>query len=202
MSFHALDREFDEVVIIDLLSPLERSAWRISEDLSAFFASKELPSFQLSCFEKNHVSQALAWCISRAATHSSILHIVAHGNQSGIGLKHRNELLTWDELRLPLQTLNHKMSGHLILNLTSCEGFNGTAIQDLQDLNEPFFGIIGPLAKIEFNVAKRVNEAFYQGLLNGEDIPMIVETIDTAEGGNVIWCRSSQYRPTPSSLSL
>ena len=67
MSFRALNREFDEVVIIDLLPPLERTQWRISEDLRDWLAVRGVDQVQVRCFTKRHVFDALDWTFTVSA---------------------------------------------------------------------------------------------------------------------------------------
>jgi len=193
MSFRALSREFDEVIIIDLLPANERRDWRLSEDLRDWLADQGVEQFHLSCYTKDHVFQALEWAITRAATTSFILHFTAHGNVSGIGLKATNELITWDELRSPLKRLNSTFGGDLLVNMTACQGFNAVDIQKLEDPDEPFYGLIGPTCSPAPELARRMSQAFYRGLLDGTDIPKIIQDINASEGVNVIWSRTHQH---------
>jgi len=199
MSFRILQREFDEVIIIDLLPANERRDWHLSEDLRDWLADQGIEQFQLSCYSKKHVFEALEWSITRAASASFVLHFTAHGNPSGIGLKATNELITWEELRSPLQRLNSAFGGDLLVNMTACQGFKATDIQKLEDPADPFYGLIGPTCSPSPELARRMSQAFYQGLLDGVDIPQVIQQINTSERGNVIWCRTHQHKR---SLSL
>lgn len=194
MSFRALQREFNEVIIIDLLPANERRDWHLSEDLRDWLADKGVEQFQLSCSTKEHVFQALDWSIARAAATSFVLHFTAHGNANGIGLKASNELITWNDLRSPLQRLNSAFGGDLLVNMTACQGFNATDIQNLVDPADPFYGLIGPTCSPSPELARRMSQAFYQGLLDGKDIPQVIQQINVSEGGNVIWCRTHQHK--------
>jgi len=194
MSFRALDIDFEEVIIIDLLSEAERRKFQISEDLRSDLAALGIPQFHLSCYNKDHVFQALNWSADRLRTANFVLHFTAHGNKDGIGLKATNEFIPWQELRGSLQNLNKKMEGNLIVNMMACKGISGVSIQSFEDPAEPFFGIIGPVKDIDIFRAKAIGKTFYEKMLNGIQIPTIVLGINNAEGETVLWCNSSQLR--------
>lgn len=202
MSFRALNREFDEVVIIDLLPPHERQQWHLSEDLRDWLAERGVNQVQVSCYTKRHVFDALDWSFNRLSHKNFILHFTAHGNTQGIGLKRTNEFISWDELRKPLQRLNQALDGDLIINMTACKGFHGTQIQSLEDANKPFFGLVGPTKDIAPEAARKASEQFYDGILDGGDIPKIVQDINAAAGDQIVWCRSSQFIRGTSNLSI
>ena len=199
MSFRALNRDIEEVVIIDLLPEKERNDWRISEDLRTHLAGLGVPQFQLSCYSKKHVFEALDWCLARLKKTNFVLHFSAHGNTDGIGLKATNEFIAWSELSGGLRKINHQMNGDLIVNMIACQGIYGVKIQDLQDPHEPFFGLVGPTIKIAVDVAKVVSNNFYEKMLAGSEIPIIVGDINQAQGSSVLWCQSSQLRRSKSS---
>jgi hypothetical protein len=202
MSFRALDAEFEEVVIIDILPEEERCKWRISEELRSDLASLGIPQFQLSCYYKKHVFDAFEWSAKRLERTNFILHFTAHGNKDGIGLKATSEFIRWDELRDPLKSLNHAMGGNLVLNMLACKGIYGASIQALEDPNDPFFGIIGPLKDIAVSQAKRVAKLFYQKMRDAVQIPKIIQEINQVEKDEVLWCHSSQFRRITSGQEL
>lgn len=194
MSFKALNREFDEVVIVDLLPKAERHSWHISEDLSKHLAKLGIPQNQLSCSSEKHVFQALDWCLDKLSSSSFILQFTAHGNNTGIAVNASKELITWEKLREPFQKLNRALQGELIVNMIACQGIEGVRIQTLEDPQDPFFGIVGPLVKIEIDDAKQVCNRFYEKLLEGIEIPYIVRDINASMKKRVIWCHSAQRR--------
>jgi len=202
MTFRALNTEFDEVVIIDLLPESERIRWRITEDLEKDLTSLRFPQYTISCASKKDVFDAFEWCVKHVKEKNFILQFTAHGNQSGIGLKATSEFIAWKELRPGLTQLNSAMSGNLILNMVACKGIYGTDIQLLEDPADPFFGIVGPLHNIEVAQAKRVSTAFYKEMVTATEIPSIVAGINKAEGSNVLWCISSQMRRQRSGQEL
>lgn len=202
MSFKALNREFEEVVIIDLLPETERQSWRISEELRQHLAELGIPQFQLSCYYKKHVFQALEWCLHRLKGSSFVLQFTAHGNSDGVGMKATSEFIRWDELRGPLQTINRDLDGDLVVNMIACQGIEGVRIQSLEDPQDPFFGIVGPMIKIEIEDAKTVCNRFYEKLRDGVEIPIIVHDINAEEHKDMLWCHSAQLRRRQSGASL
>ena len=192
MSFKALNREFEEVVIIDLLPEAERQSWRISEELRAHLASLGIPQFHLSCYSKKHVFEALDWCLNRLKESNFILQFTAHGNDKGIGLKATSEFVAWSELRKPLQNINKAIQGDLIVSMISCQGIEGAKIQTIEDPSDPFFGIVGPEIKIGVDEAKLVCKRFYDKLCDGIEIPYVVRDINVELNKKVLWCHSTQ----------
>lgn len=202
MSFKALNREFEEVVIIDLLPEVERQSWRISEELRQHLAQLGIPQMQLSCFYKKHVFQALDWCLVRLKGSSFVLQFTAHGNADGVGMKATNEFIRWDELREPFLKINRGLQGELIVNMIACQGIEGVSIQTLEDPQEPFFGIVGPQIKIEVDDAKTVCNLFYEKLRDGIEIPYIVRDINDYLKKDVLWCHAAQRRRRENGGSL
>jgi hypothetical protein len=194
MSFRALNTDFEEVVIIDILPEVERHQWAISEGLRSDLASLGVPQIQVSCYNKKHVFDAFKWSAKRLEKTNFILHFTAHGNETGIGLKATNEFISWQELCDPLKSLNQEMGGNLVLNMLACKGIYGASIQALEDPNDPFFGIIGPLKNIAVSQSKRVAKMFYEEMKNAVEIPNIIMKINQVEKDDVLWCHSSQLK--------
>ena len=130
---------------------------------------------------------------TRLSRKNFVLHFTAHGNTAGIAIKSTSEFISWAELRAPLQSVNNSLSGDLIINMTACKGFHGVHIQSLEDPEEPFFGLVGPIKDIAPEAARKAGEQFYAGLLEGDDIPNIICNINKAAGEQIVWCRSSQF---------
>jgi hypothetical protein len=194
MNFRALNTDFKEVIIIDLLPEEERRKYCVSEGLKSHLADLGIPQFQLSCSNKAGLFQALEWCANRIPTANFVLQFTAHGDKDGIWLNATNEFVPWQEFRNSLRDLNQKMKGNLVVNMLACKGIFGASIQNLDNPSDPFFGIIGPLEDIEFDQAKRVAKMFYEEMRNAKDIPKIVKKINDTEGTEVLWCHSSQLR--------
>jgi hypothetical protein len=202
MIFRALNTDFEEVIIIDLLPEEERREYCVSEGLKNHLADLGIPHFQLSCSNKVGLFEALEWCANRVATAKFVLQFTAHGDKDGIWLNATNEFVPWNEFGSSLQDLNQKMKGNLVVNMLACKGIFGASIQNLENPSDPFFGIIGPLDDIEFDQAKRVAKMFYEEMRNAMDIPDIVRKINDIEGMEVLWCHSSQLRRQPSGQEL
>jgi len=202
MSFRALNKDIEEVLIIDLLPEDERKAWQISDDVRIHLHSLGVPQLQMSCFYKKHVFQALDNCLARLKDANFILQFTAHGNTDGLGVKSTNEFIAWAELRDALQKINRGMNGDLIVNMIACQGIEGVKVQDLDNPEDPFFGIVGPLIKIDPSLAKTVCKRFYEKMLSAVEIPRIVADINTEQKQQVLWCHSAQLRRRKQNPSL
>ena len=81
-----------------------------------------------------------------------VLHLEAHGDKNGLGLRGPDanggmELLSWDELTEPLQRLNLETRCNLIVVVAACIGFAG--IQALvRGPRAPAIALVGPDALI------------------------------------------------------
>lgn len=181
-------------MIIDLLPETERQSWHISEDLRSRLAELGIPQFQLSCFYKRHVFQALDWCLSRLKESNFILQFIAHGNTDGLGLKATKEFITWSEFRDHLKKINEGLGGDLVVSMIACQDIEGVAIQEIEYPSDPFFGIVGPRIKIGVEDAKRVSKQFYEKMRDGVEVPYIVRDINAEMSQQLLWCHSAQSR--------
>lgn len=72
-----------------------------------------------------------------------IIHISAHGSSDGIRLT-SGEFIEWHHLREMLTPINKKVSGLLVVCMSTCEGYSGLQMAIEPESNEhPFFAIIG-----------------------------------------------------------
>jgi len=108
--------------------------------------------------------------IERAANRSNIsemnplLHIEAHGDESGLGGPDGSggeEMLIWDELTEPLQELNLATNCNLIVLVAACIGFAGIKALT-KGPRAPAIAIIGPDAKIYENELLLATKEFYR----------------------------------------
>jgi len=120
------------------------------------------------------------------------LHIVSHGDKTGLWIETTQEEVTWEEFRSFLQTINTSMGGTLTINMTSCLGLHGIKIVDENASTLPFFGLIGYSVDLEVDRAKEINHLFYQKLLDGKQINEAVEEIKTELNDNGLYCISSE----------
>lgn len=192
MSFRNLDREWDEVLVIDLFSDAERKAHQVSETTTKLLAANGVHQLQISCSRKEHVFEALNLALARTGTRSFIIQFSAHGCSKGIGNNDGLSLVTWAELRGPLAKINQALKGDLIVNMIACEGIEGLKIDDLMDSAAPFYALLGPTRKLEFSEARDLCTNFYTKLLADCEIPRIVKEIILESGEKILWARSSQ----------
>jgi hypothetical protein len=192
MAFRNLDREWDEVLIIDLLSDDERKQHKISESARELLARHGVHQLQMSCSLKAHVFEALNLALARAGSKSFIIQFTAHGSKFGIGNREDIAILTWEELRSPLSKINHVLNGDLIVNMIACNGIHGLKIDDLMDPASPFFALIGPTRKLRFAEAREICLKFYTKLLAQPQIPLVIKEIIEESNDATLWARSSQ----------
>ena len=192
MTFRNLDKEWDEVLIIDLLSDSERKNHRISEATGHSLATNGIPQLQMNCSLKRHVFEALNLALSRTQQNSFVIHFTAHGCKRGIGNNEGLDLVTWGELRQPLAKINAAFNGDLIVNMIACEGIHGLKIDDLMDPAAPFYALIGPTCKLGYSEARKVCLKFYTKLLTTTQIPLVVKEINAEANKRILWARSSQ----------
>ena len=80
MAFKSLDTEWEQVIFIDLLSPNEREAHKISEDCVSFLAQNGVNQQKLSCATKKGVMDALAYTLNQATKINFMVQFTAHGS--------------------------------------------------------------------------------------------------------------------------
>ncbi|MCG8599285.1 MAG: hypothetical protein MI807_04000 [Verrucomicrobiales bacterium] len=194
MAFRELDTEWDEVLIIDLLSNDERSQHKISTDLREFLGKNGIEQLQMNCSTNAHVDEALALALSRAKDKRFMIHFTAHGCETGIGNNDGISLVPWDTLKKPLTEINEALSGDLVINMIACKGLNALKIDDLVDPAHPYYALIGPTRDLSFEEAYRITQSFYKKLLVDAEMPRIVKEIIEEEGETIIFAQSAQAR--------
>ena len=193
-----LDIEYDLVFILDCLTQEERDNFKIAEDLMNFLASKGITQNRAKCENKAMVIEAFKSMNKLAETGQKFcLQIVSHGSDKGLWIKETNEFVCWDELRDNLYKLNHKLCNTLIINMTTCKGLNGIKIVNENTNDYPFFGLIGCYRDLYINEGKTVNDLFYNKLIEGKDISIIISEIQrnfklNGNTDNVIYGITSQ----------
>ncbi len=191
MTFRNLDKEWDEVLILDLLSEQERKDHRISEDLVDALMAEGYGTRRTYCDSKSEVLAALEDAFLRTNERSFMIHFTAHGCTAGIGNNSGMELIQWQELRGPLTKINTAMNGDLIVNMIACKGIHGLKIDNLIDPESAYYALIGPMRDLTFKEARCVTQKFYGKLANNPQIPLVVKEI-IQEEGLLIWAKSSQ----------
>lgn len=193
MTFKELNAEWDEVLIIDLLSAEERKEPPISADLNKLINNRGFHSRLLNCSTNNDVIRILELALDLARTKSFMLHFTAHGNEQAIG----NNLeinLSWGDLHPHLSKINDALNGELIINMMACKGIYGLKIDDLIAPNSPYYGLIGPTRDLSPDQASDITKMFYEKLFVEMKIPKAVDKINAKYNENILWAKSSQLR--------
>jgi hypothetical protein len=193
MAFKKLDTEIDFVGIIDMLPPLEQQSWDITGELSRFLAGLGVEQKYKYCTTNAEVFAVLRKFRELSKDKTLMLHFVSHGNEDGIKIKGSSEpLIRWDDLRSYLLDLNRELGGTLIINLTSCFGFEGVRMVKPDDVELPFYGLIGCEKKLGVADGKNVNQLFYKGMADGKEIPAVIIEIIKQYGHRIIYGRTAQ----------
>ena len=188
-----LDVEYDFVAVIDALPAIERQKHAISKDLITFLGQEGVPQELAECGNRGSVLDALDHFLIKGQDGMLFcLHIVCHGDKTGLWVKATKEEILWDDLRPSFLAINRALKGRLIVNMTSCEGLYGIKITSLQDSEQPFFGLIGPRREIGVDEAKELCWAFYNRMLGGEAINELIPAINNERGEEVLFNVSAQ----------
>lgn len=110
-----------------------------------------------------------------------IIHISAHGNESGIALTDGGRL-SWDTLRTLFVSFNTALQGRLVLCMSTCYG--AAAHQLVKNSTDnAFYALVGPMARIGWHDGLVAFVAFYQLVVNKGAEPMIAaQTMNLAAG--------------------
>ena len=139
------------------------------EELQRRF-SQRAPNAGLSCsYRKVSNVAELISAIAEEARQASplstpLLHIEAHGDRQGIESEDGGVAL-WEDLRPPLQELNRKAQGHLVVTVGACHGI-WLAESLLGDGFTPFAAFIGLDERVRSRSLLEGWEAFYQRLVD------------------------------------
>jgi len=111
------------------------------------------------------------------------LHISAHGDKNGIELTDKT-FLSWVVLKKILLPINNVLGNTLLLNISSCSGFSACKMAMDPGKEAPFFGLIGPLDKVDFADTTIAFVAFYHNLAKGASPREAVEAMKKASRNN------------------
>ena len=194
-AFRNLDREWDEILIIDLLTDEERASDRITETLCDLLKANAIGYTRENCETRQDVFSALESAALRAKYKSFMIHFTAHGNESMVG-NNSGLRVSWQELRSPLKLINDALNGDLVVNLLACKGFAGINIDDVLDPEAAFYALIGPTRTLNGQEMRAVTTQFYSELISDPMIPTAVGKVISHFGHKrpIIWARSSQSR--------
>lgn len=188
-----LDTEFDGVALLDFLTDSERIDWGIVGALEKILTRASVSSFQLLCGNRLGALGAFHEVRSRAeAGKAYCIHIVAHGNEQGLGVG-KDDFLDWRDLGAALVPVNRALKGRLIVNLTACKGVHALKAVVLDPGNDdPFFGILGVKHDLSIAEALSLNEKIYLLWLTGSPINEIVHQVNDDHGRDILHCASSE----------
>jgi hypothetical protein len=112
----------------------------------------------------------------------TIIHLSSHGNSSGITLTD-DSFINWTELKGLLAPINKGLKGALLLCISSCEGFQGFKMAWCLPGELPFFGMVGPTAKLSWQESSIGFLSFYHNVFHkGVNIPEAVRIMGVASG--------------------
>jgi hypothetical protein len=193
IEYKNLDVEYDQIVILDLLSDTERTKWRITTELNTLLTGEKFSTKIINLTNKKELLDALQNLTTEAKSGKRfMLHFVGHGNENCIGFKHTMELISWSELEEPLRILHTATDHTLILNMTTCKGLN--VIKAVDHLKEelPFFGIIGYTGDLGFDLVIVANKIFYLSMADGNPIQRVIEEVKKKTSDDNFHCITAQ----------
>jgi len=109
-----------------------------------------------------------------------LLHISAHGNNTGIQLT-SGEIVTWDQLKQLIMPVNEAVAGRLIVCMSSCEGFSACQMA-MEEGSLPFLGVIGHVATPSWSDTAVAFHAFYHMYAKGLGVEKATEAMRAASG--------------------
>lgn len=193
IEYKKLDVEYDQIVILDLLSDAERTKWKITEELNSVLKAERFSTRILNLSTKQELLDAISQLtIESQAGKRYMLHFVGHGNKDCIGFKHTGELIPWSELEEPLRNLNTAADESLLLNMTTCKGLNTIKAVDHLKGELPFFGIIGYAENLGVKPGINANKIFYLSMANGLQIQEAVEKMKKDTRDDKFHCITAQ----------
>lgn len=193
IEYKKLDVDYDQIVILDLLSDDERTNWKITEELNSVLTTERFSTQILNLSTKRELLDAISQLtIESQKGKRFMLHFVGHGNSDCIGFKHTGELIPWSEIEEPLKNLNLATNGTVVLNMTTCKGLNVIKAVDHLKGEFPFFGIIGYSDDLYSDDAIAANRIFYLSMANGLQIQEAVEKMKKDTGDDKFHCITAQ----------
>ena len=175
---------FNTVVIIDSVRGDEMQTGRALYDDLRDIANQcsPVPAVRFArAGSTAELSAAIGQQESHAASGGSypMLHIEAHGNESGIELAN-GELVGWDQMREFLVPLNIATRLNLIVTVAACQGGNiGKSIR-LTD-RAPVWGLIGPARDLSAGRLRQDFGSFYQTLIREQSPKAAIDALHAGE---------------------
>jgi hypothetical protein len=111
-----------------------------------------------------------------------ILHISAHGGQTGIQLSD-GSVVTWADLRTLLLPVNQSLGGLLVLCMSACEGYAACRMaMHLGNEPHPYFALIANYGKPLWSDTAVAYAALYHLISKGHSFPDAVNAMKLASG--------------------
>lgn len=187
-----LDVAYDEVFIIDSLPDDEYENWQISQELMQLLAGKGIKSQTVRCRSRESLLVTFQYLVGCAASNVKFcLHLVSHGDDTGLWMRTTAEEVIWSELRQYFAEINKSMDDQLTVNMTSCFGLHGAKVVDENSPSLPFFGLIGYSDLLEVPRCKQINSLFYSKLIDGKPINIAVKEIRSELPDDKLYCISA-----------
>lgn len=109
-----------------------------------------------------------------------IIHISAHGDHAGIVLS-TGDKIDWNELRELLKPINEALHGSLLVAMSCCNGYSGTAMA-MTERKPPYYALVGNYEKPTWSETAIAFASFYHLISNGEYLSTAVEAMCAASG--------------------
>jgi hypothetical protein len=185
---NTLEVEYDFVAVIDFLPQADRASWRLSHQLHRYIEKQRYAVNRIDCDSRKEFRLALPWLAAKSKSGSKfLLHFVGHGDVGGLCMPD-GKLATWRQISGFLQKIESESIAHSILNMTCCWGLHGIKIVDYLDLDDCFFGIVGPATEISPREGYKINAKFYGKLAAGTLINRIVHEVNHEFGRELLFC--------------
>lgn len=111
-----------------------------------------------------------------------LIHIAAHGNYDGSGIRLLEDEINWFELTKELSILNTRTKNNTILIMALCKGAKIITEFD-KGSRAPYFLMLGPTYDINWNKLDRYLFEFYKKLIPTFDLSLALEEIRNINGG-------------------
>jgi hypothetical protein len=119
-----------------------------------------------------------------------IIHISAHGNETGIVLSDGSPMI-WDKLKGLLSPISSTSKRLPVICLSSCMGFSGISMVDMGG-PLPFSGLVGSHDQITYPDAAIGFIAFYNRLSKDGKIVAAIEAAQKATGNDKFFAMKAQ----------
>lgn len=111
-----------------------------------------------------------------------LIHIAAHGNDEGTGIKLLEDEILWPELTKELSEMNTRAMNTTILLMALCKG--ARLVTEFNNaIRAPYFTMIGPKHEINWNKLDRCLFEFYKVLLRTYNLELALEETAKYNGG-------------------